>query len=227
MQVLQTISAFFVVSGIVSALMIAFDLRKRKQHMKIMNSVWVLTALWAGLFALWAYYSFGRAGKTYGSKPGRHAMPMPRRPRWQSVALSTLHCGAGCTLADLTGEWFLYFVPLAIGDSLLAGSWAFDYVLALVFGIGFQYAAIRSMEVVSPKQALYRAAKADFLSLTAWQAGMYGWMALVMFVWFPGTMPPRTSWTFWLMMQVAMGFGFLCSYPVNSWLLQAGIKKEM
>lgn len=162
-----------------------------------------------------------------GGKPGGPGMPMPRRPRWQSVVLSTLHCGAGCTLADLTGEWFLYFVPLAIGGSLLAGSWVFDYLLALIFGIGFQYAAVRSMEPVSPRQALYRAAKADFLSLTAWQAGMYGWMAFAMFVWFAGSMPPRTSWTFWFMMQVAMGFGFLCSYPVNSWLLHAGIKKEM
>ncbi|MCC8170848.1 MAG: DUF4396 domain-containing protein [Parabacteroides sp.] len=227
MEILQTISAFFVVSGIVSSLIIAFDLRHHEQHMKIMNSVWVLTALWANWFALGAYYRFGRAGKMSGGKPGGPGMPMPRRPRWQSVVLSTLHCGAGCTLADLTGEWFLYFVPLAIGGSLLAGSWVFDYLLALIFGIGFQYAAVRSMEPVSPRQALYRAAKADFLSLTAWQAGMYGWMAFAMFVWFAGSMPPRTSWTFWFMMQVAMGFGFLCSYPVNSWLLHAGIKKEM
>ena len=29
--------------------------------MRIMESVWVLTALWASFFGLWAYYAFGRA----------------------------------------------------------------------------------------------------------------------------------------------------------------------
>jgi hypothetical protein len=48
-----------------------------------------------------------------GNMPG-----MKGRPRWQSVVLSTLHCGAGCTLADIVGEWFLFFVPVAIGGSL-------------------------------------------------------------------------------------------------------------
>ena len=50
---------------------------------------------------------------------------------------------------------------------------------ALAFGIGFQYAAIRGMERTLPRgEAIRRAAKADILSLTAWQAGMYGWMAV-------------------------------------------------
>ena len=107
---------------------------------------------------------------------GMSDMPgMKGRPRWQSVVLSTLHCGAGCTLADIVGEWFLFFVPVAIGGSILAGTWVVDYLLALAFGIGFQYAAIRGMERTLPRgEAIRRAAKADILSLTAWQAGMYG-----------------------------------------------------
>ena len=132
---MNTIAAFFVGSGIVSALVIASDLPRRKQSMKIMNSVWILTGLWGGFFALWAYFRFGRAKRSApvavpmrmeapdaGSMPmGNKAetrMPMDMgrdRPKWQSVVLSTLHCGAGCTLADLIGESFLYFVPVAIG----------------------------------------------------------------------------------------------------------------
>lgn len=150
-----------------------------------------------------------------------------RRPRWQSVVLSTLHCGAGCTLADLTGEWLLFFIPVSIGGSLLAGTWVTDYMLALVIGIGFQYAAIRGMEHVPQGEAVVRAAKADFLSLTAWQAGMYGWMAIAMFVLGDGTMASRTSFRFWFMMQIAMCCGFLVSLPVNAWLIRKGIKKGM
>ena len=342
MQQFYYLAVLFVAGGIGSALIVAADLRTRRQPMRIMESVWVLTALWASFFGLWAYYAFGRAtrhmpvqdngtGKqkdsakisepakgggigengnerkvgsagqeTENRKPGtgrrkdlsvagtdpwkvsepEPAMNMPepamtgmqmengttteadgaedmpgmkgtagktdtadkadipgmtnrvdmpgmadradmpgmtnepnmsgtmegmdgmgnmpgmKGPRWQSVVLSTLHCGAGCTLADIVGEWFLFFVPVAIGGSILAGTWVVDYLLALAFGIGFQYAAIRGMERTLPRgEAIRRAAKADILSLTAW--------------------------------QVAMACGFLVALPVNILLIRAGIKKGM
>ncbi len=407
MQQFYYLAVLFVAGGIGSALIVAADLRTRRQPMRIMESVWVLTALWASFFGLWAYFALGRAtrhmpvqnngtgkqkdsakisepakgggigetgnerqvdsagqkvgnekpgtdergGKDGGSgqdavngkpgtdgrkdmsvagtdlwkvseperamnmpEPGMHGMQMengtttgadgaedmpgmkgtalkagmadeagipdmasgasmpgmadgtdmpgmtngtkmsgtagPRgmegmdgmdgmdgmsdmpgmkgRPRWQSVVLSTLHCGAGCTLADIVGEWFLFFVPVAIGGSILAGTWVVDYLLALAFGIGFQYAAIRGMERTLPRcEAIRRAAKADILSLTAWQAGMYGWMAVAIFALNGGEAMPRTSFVFWFTMQVAMACGFLVALPVNILLIRAGIKKGM
>ena len=404
MQQFYYLAVLFVAGGIGSALIVAADLRTRRQPMRIMESVWVLTALWASFFGLWAYYAFGRAtrhmpvqnngtgkqkdsakisepakgggigetgnerqvdsaGQKVGNEkpgtdgrggglgpeaangkpgtdgrkdmsvagtdlwkvseperamnmpePGMHGMQMengtttgadgaedmpgmkgtalkagmadeagipdmasgasmpgmadgtdmpgmtngtkmsgtagPRgmegmdgmdgmdgmsdmpgmkgRPRWQSVVLSTLHCGAGCTLADIVGEWFLFFVPVAIGGSILAGTWVVDYLLALAFGIGFQYAAIRGMERTLPRgEAIRRAAKADILSLTAWQAGMYGWMAVAIFALNGGEAMPRTSFVFWFSMQVAMACGFLVALPVNILLIRAGIKKGM
>lgn len=401
MQQFYYLAVLFVAGGIGSALIVAADLRTRRQPMRIMESVWVLTALWASFFGLWAYYALGRAarhmpvqnngtGKQKGSakisepakgggigengderevgsagqkvgnekpgtdgrggglgpeaangkpgtggrkdmsvagtdlwkvseperamnmpEPGMHGMQMengtttgadgaedmpgmkgtalkagmadeagipdmasgasmpgmadgtdmpgmtngtkmsgtagPRgmegmdgmdgmsdmpgmkgRPRWQSVVLSTLHCGAGCTLADIVGEWFLFFVPVAIGGSILAGTWVVDYLLALAFGIGFQYAAIRGMERTLPRgEAIRRAAKADILSLTAWQAGMYGWMAVAIFALNGGEAMPRTSFVFWFTMQIAMACGFLVALPVNILLIRAGIKKGM
>lgn len=291
MQQLSYLAEIFVVGGIASAVIIAADLRSCKQPMRIMNSVWILTGLWASVIGLWAYFTFGRprscdleeqaggrkagtgvateavagtatgteaatgtmentrdmasAGNTQnmgnmghlentqgagsmGNMESMPAMQMPARPKWESVVLSTLHCGAGCTLADLIGEWFMYFVPIAIGGSMLAGMWVVDYLLALVFGIGFQYAAIRGMERTLPRgTAIRRAAKADILSLSAWQAGMYGWMAIVIFVLNDGMSLPRTSFAFWFMMQIAMACGFLVSLPVNVLLIKAGIKKGM
>ena len=112
---LTTISLFFICSGFVIALIIANDLVQNKQSMKIMNVVWVLTALWASYLALWAYFKFGMetAPKEDGKDMDMGAdmkmdmsmkdMPMNRpmgnmdRPHWQSIALSALHCGAGCT----------------------------------------------------------------------------------------------------------------------------------
>ncbi len=163
-----------------------------------------------------------------GGEMSMSQMKMPQRPYWQKVSLSALHCGGGCTLADLIGEWFLFFVPIAIGGSLIAGSWVIDYLLALVIGIGFQYAAIRGMDRQTPShRILWRAAKADILSLTSWQVGMYGWMAIVIFVINDGQTLPRTSFQFWFMMQIAMAFGFLCAVPMNMLLIKLGIKKGM
>lgn len=252
MQHFFSIAFLFILSGMLAAAFIARDLFRHPQPMRIMNAVWILTGLWAGLLGLWAYYNFGRAVSPpckemrnmkgmamrrmeMKSTTGMHMpqmagmdMPMDRsRPHWQSVVLSTLHCGAGCTLADMLGEWLLYLIPITIGGSLIAGGWVVDYLLALAIGIGFQYAAIRGMEHISRSKALAHAAKADLLSLTAWQVGMYGWMAVVIFVFNNGALPSRTTWWFWFMMQVAMGCGFLTALPMNAWLIHTGIKKGM
>lgn len=250
------VAEIFVIGGIASAAIIAADMRTCRQGMRIMNWVWILTGLWANFFGLWAYFAFGRTRqcfideqafthkdrgrqpeKAMDGMPGmkmsqmsgmRTGEPMEVRPRWQSVVLSTLHCGAGCTLADISGEWLMQWWPLAIGGSLVAGAWAVDYVLALLFGIGFQYAAIRAMDRTLPgKQVLRNAAKADILSLTAWQVGMFAWMAVVIFGLNEGAIPDRTSFYFWFMMQIAMGFGFVVSLPVNGWLIRHGVKHGM
>ena len=227
---LNSIASFFICAGIVLALVLANLVSHHKPSMKIMGPVWVLTGLWANFLGVWAYFKLGRPKNSVRSSimNGRNSVGVSvKPPKWHSIALSTLHCGAGCVLADLTGEWFTFYVPVSIGGSLMAGSWVIDYVLALFFGFFFQYFAIREMEKVSSRTAWKKAVKADFFSLTAWQAGMYGWMAFAMFFLFKGTTFTRTSWIFWFMMQIAMFFGFFVSYPVNALLIKAGIKKEM
>lgn len=219
---MDTIYIVFLLLGLISAAVILADqyIGSRKHEMGIMNIVWPLTALWASVIGIIAYYAFGRAQKPM---PMPMKMPMPmatHRPMWQQVALSALHCGAGCTLADISGEWLASL--LSIG--LLFG-WAIDYILALIIGIMFQYAAIRSMETISVKQGYAKALKADFWSLTSWQIGMYGWMAIAIFV--IGIPVDRFSSEFWFMMQVAMLAGFITSYPTNWLLITYGIKKGM
>ena len=74
------------------------------------------------------------------------------------------------------------------------------------------------------------ALKADALSLTAWQIGMYGFMAFAGLYYFrqvSGVKLEVDSVEFWFMMQLAMLCGFLTSYPVNWWLLRSGIKEMM
>lgn len=252
---LNLIAVFLVCSGIGIAVHIAIDLTHRPQSMKIMNAVWILTALWGSYLALWAYNRFGQGSsmkaKDAGMKmdmsdmkmdmPGMEGMDMTgmtgmnmsggmagmKRPHWQSVALSTLHCGAGCTLADIIGEWFTNYVPVTVAGSQLVGNWVLDFILALIIGVYFQFYAIREMEKISVGNALTRAFKADFFSLLSWQVGMYGWMAIVSFVLFANEPLPKDTWIFWFMMQLAMLFGFFCAYPMNVLLIKLGVKKGM
>lgn len=58
---LNLLAVFLVCSGIGIAVHIAIDLTHRPQSMKIMNAVWILTALWGSYLALWAYNKFGKS----------------------------------------------------------------------------------------------------------------------------------------------------------------------
>lgn len=200
-----------------------------KQHMWIMNLVWPITALYAGPIAVYAYFTIGRLSThkaTMGAKYAGKESPAKQKPFWQMVALGATHCGSGCALGDLLAEWLIFLVPFTIFGKKIFGAWTLDYLLALAFGVAFQYFTIQPMRDLSPKEGIKQAIKADFLSLTSWQLGMYGWMAIVTFVIF-GHEIEKTNPVFWFMMQIAMIFGFFTSYPINRWLLKNGIKEKM
>lgn len=111
-------------------------------------------------------------------------------------------------------------------DERMFATWVLDFILAFLLGIAFQYFTIVPMRKLSPVQGLWAAIKADTLSLTAWQLGMYGWMAISAFLLFHHEIE-KTSPVFWFMMQIAMIAGFLTSYPANWWLVKNRIKEEM
>lgn len=231
------ISKIFIVIGILSALSITIDILKHPQkEMPIMNLVWPINGLWAGIFGVWAYFTIGKYRKMDMSNmkmDDMKDMDMSNMKMddnkyssfWQGVVADTLHCGAGCSLADLIGPWLFLVFPFTIFNNYTFGEWTLDYFLALLTGVTFQYAAISPMMNEKGVKVWLRALKIDFLSLSSWQIGMYGWMALVIFVWF-GRLSPTTP-EFWFMMQIAMCCGFITAYPVNWWLVKVGIKMGM
>lgn len=229
---LTTLSLVSLGVAVACAAWIVVDmLRGQRQSMAIMHVVWPVTALYAGPLGLWAYWAWGRShpkghdrdrGKDEAGA-GQSHQPSPTR---QSVALAASHCGSGCALGDLLAESLLIAFPFTwFGSELLTG-WTLDYVAAFVIGIAFQYFTIKPMSDQSAGQAFLSALKADSLSLTAWQVGMYGWMAIATFVIF-GHPLDKAAPVFWFMMQIAMLCGFLTAYPVNAWLLRRGIKEPM
>lgn len=182
--------------------------------MFIINIVWPVTALYAGPLGLLAWLFVGKRTRSL------------HRPFWQSMVIGTLHCGAGCTLGDLLSQLICLRMPVIIAGRRLLGGWSLDIVMAFIAGILFRYYAIRPMRKIGRGKAILTALKADSLSLIFWQTGMYGWMAISIFLLFHRALEQPDP-VFWLMMQLAMLVGFVTALPVNWWLLKRGIKTAM
>jgi hypothetical protein len=99
------------------------------------------------------------------------------------------------------------------------------FVLAYIFGIAFQYLPVRAMRRISRREALIEAIKADTLALTAFEIGLFAWMAFMYFQFAPRS--ELTSPTYWFMMQIGMVLGFIASFPVNWYLVRVGVKPGM
>jgi hypothetical protein len=189
---LQILAWISIAIAMASSLWIAFDEIRHPQPMAVMNVVWPISALYFSVIAVWAYYRIGRT-KTGGAMADPHRSEMSggqgkkqsARPTAAQVAVGASHCGAGCTVADIFCEFGIAAFGITLLGSVLWAEYAIDLAVAWAVGIVFQYFAIKPMRDVSPGQALVAAIKADTLSILAFQVGMYAWMALTFFLFFP------------------------------------------
>lgn len=222
LHILAFISLAF---GLLCAAAIVADEIRHPQPMRIMNLVWPLVALFGSIVWWWGYRRFGHRGKD-------------NTPLSVLAAKAASHCGAGCTLGDICAEWLAFAFPAmtiwfgwhSLFHEKIFAVWVMDFLFAYAFGIVFQYFTIAPMRHLGLWQGVRAAVKADTLSLTAWQLGMYSFMAIAYF-WIFGSLLHTelrvNSMEFWFMMQIAMLCGFATSYPVNQWLLKKRWKEKM
>lgn len=210
-------SALALAFGCVGWILVDIYGRGRRQHLPVMEAVWPLTAAYFGPLAVWAYRRLGHAGMAVPS----------RRPRWSSVAVSVSHCGAGCVLGDVIAEFVVFAVGATVAGQALFAEYVGDYVLAISFGIAFQYLAIAPVRGLSLRKGLIEAAKSDFVALSTFEIGLFGWMALMRFVFFTDPHLSPDSPVYWLFMQLGMMIGFATAWPANVWLIRRGIKDAM
>ena len=224
---LETIAWISLAVAFVCAGVIVWDMFGRgfRQRMTVMEAVWPITALYMGPVGLWAYFRWGKPkSPRYEQLNG----PTGERPMRVRVAISASHCGGGCTLGDIIAAWLVFALGLTVAGLALPWEYLFSYLLALTIGVGFQVWAIRPMRPgLGGRSLLRQAFKADVVSLSAFEVGLFGWMAITQLVLFTNPhLFPDTA-TYWLMMQIGMVLGFLTTYPVNIWLINRGVKEAM
>ncbi len=210
--------------------------------MGIMSVVWPVTARFGIGWVAWQYFRCGRLAQDSAARAAMdrgEAMPsMAQTPFPMMVANAELHCGSGCMLGDICAEWLVLLAPsvaVFFGWHWLFGpekfaAWVADFLFACAGGVVFQYFSIKPMRDLTPGAALWAAIKADTLSLTSWQIGMYGFMAFANFDLSQhvlGLTLRTDTLEFWFAMQTAMLCGFATAYPMNWLLIRTGVKEKM
>jgi hypothetical protein len=208
--------------------MIIGDELRRPQKMMIMNFVWPITALYLGPATIWVYL---RSGSKMAQYPlpqlQRKVRPEPGALTREQVTLATTHCGAGCALGDIVAEWLVFAIALTFAGGEFPTRLTMDLLLGWAFGIVFQYFTIVPMRKLSFGKGLFQAIRADTLAIIAFEVGLFAWMTLAHYVFFPHPHLQPTDAAFWFMMQIGMIIGFFTSYPANIFLLKTGWKEKM
>jgi hypothetical protein len=219
--------------ALASAAFIAVDELQNSQKMAIMNVVWPVSALYFSVFAVWAYLRWGskktKKAVANAERAGQNQLSnsQAESPSGSQIAVSTSHCGAGCAIADIVCEFAIAAGAITLLGSVPWAEFTIDFIAAWALGVVFQYFTIKPMRNLSVGQGIVAAIKADTLSILAFQVGMYAWMALVYFVLFPDPHLTPFNPCYWLMMQIGMICGFATSFPMNRFLLRAGLKEAM
>ncbi len=172
------------------------------------------------------YRSVGRTASDKWLEEQNRLEP-PTKPSWAVTATGVSHCGAGCTLGDIIAEFAVLALAITVAGEALFAEYIGDYVLAVTLGLAFQYFAIAPKRGLGFWEGIVAAIKADILSLTAFEVGLFGWMALMAFVFFPDPHLRPDSPVYWFLMQIGMIIGFATAWPANVWLIRRGIKEAM
>jgi hypothetical protein len=226
---LRVLSWGWIAVFVAIALCLLIRVIRRPQKMWIMNVVWPITAVYMGPFALHLYEkSLPVSIKRPMSPEMKLALERHQNdaPTWTQNSIAVFHCGAGCSIGDVIAELLVPRLGLnfagEFGTKLI-----FDFLLAYLIGVAFQYFTIAPMRGLSFGRGLMAAIRADTISIALFEVGMFAWMAITYYWLFPSPHLKPSMATFWLMMQIAMVAGFLTAIPANAWLIRKGWKEKM
>jgi hypothetical protein len=196
-----------------SVVFVAFDIRRTPES-PVLKWGFVIVALFTGPIGLLLYILACRE-----PMPGVHEDYV--RARWRQVVGSTMHCVAGDGIGIFVAAAVLSPLGLPEWVNLLG-----EYGLGFLFGWTiFQALFMRAMAGGSYPRSLRMTFLPEFVSMNGLMAGMIAlsvpWRQAV------GTLGTPTHPAFWFILSLSLTLGFFVTYPLNWWLVSAGLKHGM
>lgn len=198
----------------ISVVYVAWDAWKNNPEMKVMRWGWLLIMFYTGPVGACLYVL-----SCQEPEPGAHERFI--KPLWKQALGSTIHCLAG----DATGIVAAAAVTAMLGLPM-GLDFAAEYVFGFAFGLlVFQALFMRGMLGGSYASAVRRSCYPEWVSMNAVMAGMGPVMLILMSR--DMRAMEASSLRFWGVMSLASLAGGVVAYPVNVWLVAAGLKHGM
>jgi manganese oxidase len=194
-----------------SVLYVAVDSRNNPEA-TVMKWGWLLVTLYMGPIAAGLYILADKE-----PRPGTHEQFV--RPLWKQGIGSTIHCVAG----DATGIILAATVTAILGFPMWVDL-IVEYVAGFAFGLFiFQSLFMKDMFGDSYLRSLRHSFMPEWLSMNMMMAGMVFVMVPLMMGRDMRAMEPNQL-VYWWTMSLGVIAGFFAAYPVNLWLVWAGLK---
>lgn len=207
--------AAWLLSSLACAVWVAVDMYRNTPEPVVMKWGFILVTLYMGPIGLLMYVLACKE-----PRPGTHEAFV--EPLWKQGVGSTIHCVAG----DATGIIIAATIAGIIGYPMIVDI-AVEYVFGFAFGLFiFQALFMKNMMGGSYWQNVRAVFVPELISMNAVMAGMIPVMVLLMMGRDMRGMEP-TELMFWGIMSLGVIVGFIVAYPVNVWMVNAGIKHGM
>ncbi|MBC5810887.1 MAG: DUF4396 domain-containing protein [Candidatus Eremiobacteraeota bacterium] len=182
--------------------------------MKVMKYGWILVTLYTGPIGLILYILSCKE-----PSPGTHEDFI--KPLWKQAVGSTIHCLAG----DATGIIAAAAITGFLGFPMWAESIS-EYALGFAFGLLiFQALFMKDMMGGSYLGAVRKTVLPEWISMNAMMGAMIAVMVILMTRDMAAMEP--TTLRFWGIMSLATIVAGIVAYPLNVWLVWAGLKHGM
>jgi hypothetical protein len=197
---------------VLSVAYVGYDIFRYTPEMTVMKWGWVLVTLYLGPLAVGLYVLSDKE-----PRPGTHEEFV--KPLWKQGVGSTIHCVAGDATGIILAATVTAILGLPMWIDLIV-----EYLLGFAFGLFiFQSLFMKDMFGGSYRKSLKHSFRPEWLSMNMMMAGM----VLVMV---PGMMGndmramEPSQLLYWGVMSAGVIAGFITAYPVNVWLVWAGLK---
>lgn len=204
----------WLISIFVSVAYVAWDAFTYNPEMKVMKWGWVLVTLYIGPIGLILYILSCKE-----PEPGTHEAFV--KPLWKQGVGSTIHCLAG----DATGIIFAAAVTGILHLPMWLDSIT-EYVFGFAFGL-FIFQALFMKDIMggSYVRAVRMTVLPEWISMNAMMSAMVAVMVILMSHDMAAMEP--TTLRFWGIMSFAAIVATVIAYPLNVWLVWAGLKHGM